>query len=98
MMRKFWAWLLLSSKDPEKASLTIKSILSGVATYAIFFTGFFHITVGASDINNLIATIGTLTGTVLMLISAFSATWGAVTKIYHTIRGTNEVINSGTTL
>lgn len=97
-MKKFWAWLLLSSKDPAKASLTIKSILTASATYILFFTGLFHYTLGASDLTVIIDQIANVVGIILMLISGVTALWATVRKIILTILGSNEVVNSGTTL
>lgn len=97
-MKKFWAWLLLSSSDPEKASLTIKSIGATVVTYGIFFAGLFHKNVNADDLNVLTNSVANFIGIVLIGISSVTAIVAAIRKIFKSLNGTNEVINTGTTL
>lgn len=97
-MKKFWAWLLLSSNDPEKASLFIKSTLSAGATFVVFFTGLFHYNVGSSDISAVIDQIGNVVGVILMTISSIASLWGLIRKIFTTVNDTNKVITYGKTL
>lgn len=97
-MKKFWAWLVLSSNDPQKVSLTVKSVLTGLATYALFFTGLFHLNVGASDLSVFTDQIATLVGSVLTIVSCITGVYGFIRKIINTMSGRNEVINTNTTL
>lgn len=98
MLKKFWAWLLLSSSDPEKASLTIKSFGAAAATYIIFFAGLFHKTVGADDLNVLTNNVANFMGIALTAVSSIGAVIGIVRKIFTSLNGTNAVINTGKTL
>ena len=98
MLKKFWAWLLLSSSDPAKASLMIKSSGYAAVTYVVFFTGLFHRPVGAGDVQSVVDQVANLVGFVLMGISAVVAGYGAVMKVWRTLVGTNQVVNTGTTL
>ncbi len=97
-MKKFWAWLLLSSSDPEKVSLTIKSAGAMFATYIIFFTGLFHKNIQPSDLEVLTNGIANFVSLALMAISAVVGVWAALRKIFLSLTGGNEVINSGKTL
>lgn len=97
-MKKFWAWLLLSSEDPNQASLMVKAGLSAAVTYIVFFTGLFHRGANASEIQVAFDQIGALVGAVLMVIHSVRAIWGATKKIIKTFSGTNEVLNQGVTL
>ncbi len=91
-MGKIWAWILLSSKDPAKTSLMIKSAGYASATYVIFFAGLFQKTVGADDLNVLTNNVANFVGLVLMGISVLSGIIGTLRKIIRTVRGTNQVI------
>lgn len=97
-MKKFIVWLVLSSKDPEKVSLTIKGILASVATYVVFFTSLFHLNFNVTDLTTIGDMISKIIEALLMIVSMVTALIGAVRKIKSTMNGTNEVINTGKTL
>lgn len=97
-MKKIWAWIILSSKDPQSASLTVKSILTGGVVYVVFFTGLFHYSVTASQLTQIIDEVGNVVGFVLMAISALATLVGFVRKLFTTATGTNAVINTGVVL
>lgn len=97
-MKKFWAWLLLSSNDPQKASLAVKNAFALVVTYIVFFTGLFHKNVNAGDLDILTNSIANFVSLALMAISAALTAWGVLRKILLTLTGSNRVVNSGKTL
>lgn len=97
-MKKFFAWLILSSRDPKKVSLTIKAYLTATTTYILFFAGLFHISLGASDLAVLIDQIVKIISDILIVISAATTFWALLRKVMATIQGTNKVINTGATL
>jgi len=76
-------WLMKSSANPEKLSLTIKGILSAIVFVAVSFGAnytftSFDVSAMAYDIANLISQIG-------VAVSALVAAFGFVRKIYITL-------------
>lgn len=93
-MKKIFAWLILSSKNPQQLSLTIKGVLVGAITYVVFFAGLFHITLSPSDLTSLVESIVQIIEMTLTLISIVATAWGFVRKIYTSITGQNKVLNN----
>jgi hypothetical protein len=93
-MKKFIAWLIFSSKDPNKISLTIKATGATVATYIVFFAGLFHLNIGQSDLSSLIDALAQLAGLLLQAVTTVMAIVGFVRKIHTSITGENQVLNS----
>ncbi len=92
-MKKIIAWLVLSSKDPQRISLMLKGIFTAAVTYIVFFAGIFHINVGQSDIAILSDAVVKIVETALTFISAIVTIVGLFRKIHTTVTGTNQVIN-----
>lgn len=97
-MKKFLVWLVLSSQNPQKVSLTVKSFLTAATTYIVFFAGILHFNIGASDVAIAIDNIVKVISDILMVISSAATAWAFIRKIGTTLNGTNKVINTGTTL
>mgnify|MGYP003407973175 CR=1 FL=1 len=92
-MKKIIAWMLLSSKDPQKISLMIKGVLTGVVTYVVFFAGLFHINLAPTDINSVIEAIVKIIELLLSVVSVIATAWGLIRKLWTTATGKNKVIN-----
>lgn len=92
-MKKIIAWLVLSSKDPQKVSLMIKGILTGAVTYIIFFAGMFHINLVQTDLNQIIEGLVKIIEVALTLFSAIATLVGAIRKVSRTVTGDNKVLN-----
>lgn len=97
-MKKFIAWLILSSKDPQKVSLTVKGFLGAAATYVVFFTGLFHLNITADNVTTLTDSLVYFVKVFLELVSVITTIVGAIRKLHTTAIGTNRVINTGKTL
>lgn len=91
-MKKIIAWIVLSSKDPNKVSLMIKGVLTGVITYVVFFAGVFHLNIAEGDLKTLAESATKIVEVTLTFISLFMSTGGMIRKIYTTAIGTNKVI------
>lgn len=96
----FWDWLLLSSADPEKYSLTVKGVFATLATLALLASGIFHYTLDPNAITGLgslvsVAISDTLTAVsyVATAIAGWSLVWGAVRKLIITLVGAHPVLN-----
>jgi hypothetical protein len=94
MFKKIIAWLVFSSANADKISLTIKSMLYALIPVALLVLGAYKIQVESAYlsaiIDQIIAVIIVVGGTV----TAITAAWGALRKIFTTATGTNAVINS----
>lgn len=81
---KIIEWIIFSSKNADKISLTVKGFLVGVASMlVILFPG--------ADFSPLVDSIAIVVQQGLALISVVMVMWGAVRKVYRTIVGTNKV-------
>lgn len=89
---KIFQWIMVSSKDPNKVSLTIRGILVGAITYIVFFAGVFHFNVDQGDLNSLAVQLSDIVQMTLTLVSAVATTVGLVRKIYRSITGQNKAI------
>jgi len=93
MFTKIIAWIVLSSKDPQKVSLMIKGAAAWAGTYILFFAGIFHFNVGQSDVASIFEAVAKFVEYALYAISAVSTVWGLIRKVKRTADGTNRVLN-----
>jgi hypothetical protein len=85
-------WLLISSKDPEKVSLTIKGILTGAIPVITIVLGLAHIQVG--DLTPFVDGIINVVQTALAAIAAVMTVWGLFRKIILTLKGQHAGLNA----
>ncbi len=93
---KVWDWLVWSSADPEKLSLTVKGAMTGFVTLMTVALGVaqIHLPVGAPEILNQI-----IDGTVLViqaiagLVSAIALVFGLWRKLVITFKGWHWIFN-----
>jgi hypothetical protein len=78
-------WLMKSSANPEKLSLTIKGILSTIVFVAVSFGANYTLNIDALsyDIANVISQIG-------IVISSLITIYGLIRKIYLTIKNSSQ--------
>lgn len=86
-MKKILNWIMLSSQDSTKVSLTLKSTLTLLVT-ALTIIG-----LPKAELGTLADQIVTLVQGVLVVVSAATGVWGMVRKINTTMGGTNSVLN-----
>ncbi len=77
-------WVVVSSTDPSKVSLTIKGILVGTIPTIMFMLGLIHLNVGQEDLNVLIDSIAAIVQLVLSLIAVVMTTVGLIRKLINT--------------
>lgn len=92
-MKKIINWVIYSSSDPYKTSMTIKGILLGGATYLLFFANLFHVQLPETELNNLIEQIVKAVELLMQIISIFWVIYGSLRKIYLTLVAKNKVLN-----
>ena len=79
--KKFWDWLVKSSVDPDKTSLSLKGFASLVANGLIFF-GF----LGKEDSDSLVEAVGILGFGAATAVSGIVTMFGLARKIANTWR------------
>lgn len=94
LWERFVDWLVWSSADPEKHSMTIKAMLTGYAAWMLqqislaCGLGLVCVNVDSESINQLIEAIGILVSTVLYMVAAGFGLYGVIRKIINTVMGT----------
>lgn len=94
VLKKVGAWLVFSSANADKISLTLKSILYALIPVALLVLGAYKIQVDSAYLS---AIIDQIIGVIIvcgLAVTAISGAWGALRKIYTTATGTNAVVNS----
>lgn len=86
------AWLLLSSKDPAKVSLTLRAGLVAAVSVIIQVSGILQIPIGESDLMVAVDALVAFVNGALTLIALGVTAYAAIRKIWTTIRGNNRVI------
>lgn len=72
-----------SSVDPNKLSLTVTGVLTGIIPVVILVGGFFGVTLDVSELNTLVEQVGT----------AIIAIWGAIGAVMTVIGGIRRIYN-----
>lgn len=89
---RFLDWLLRSSADPRKTSLTVKAAMLGVLPAVLHFIGaacsygLVCLGVDETTLNVIIETIGELTFWFLTAVSAVGFIYGLVRKLINTFQ------------
>lgn len=84
-MSTFFRWLIVSSSNPEKISLTVKAFLGGLVIVITAVCGLAGIHVG--DLTPLVDPAIAIIQAVLGLVSAAAFFYGLVRKVILTARG-----------
>lgn len=92
-MKKIIQWIFLSSNDAEKLSTMIKG-LAGFIPTAVLFLSFIHLNVEPGTLQALIDALVTTVTAIGALVSGFYVLYGAARKVYTSIVGTNDVVNT----
>ncbi len=99
MLRTLYQWVVYSSTNEEKLSLTIQGVAGTIVTGLIFLSGISNLGVPADDFNNLLSLFMAAVHAIffglqaiLAAVSAWAVVWGATRKIWTTVTGTNAVI------
>ncbi len=92
-IKKVIAWLVLSSKDPNRVALTMKGLLSGVVVYIVWGGGLFGLNLDPSQLGDFFEVLSKIVQLALTLFSVLGTGWGLLRKIWTTAKGTNAVLN-----
>ena len=85
---RFINWLVVSSSDPNKVSLTIKGILIGVVPVLMQVLTVFGVHFSFTS-DNLIDVVCTAITAALTLVAAVTTLIGALRKVWYTAKGVN---------
>ncbi len=93
-IKKLWQWVVYSSVNSDKISLSVKGILGTIVTVATIVLGLANIHVGSALTSQLIDSVITLIQAWAGLISALVAVGGIVRKIFITVKGQHPAFPS----
>ena len=87
MIKKIWSWLVVSSADPTKMSLTVKAFLAGIATLITYAVGLgvVHIGFAPDVLNQFIDASVQVVQAFFAFISAVAFAIGLARKIFNTL-------------
>ena len=95
IMNKIIQWLVLSSSDAAKLSLSVKGILLGIIPILITVTGITGIQIpNAETLTAVVELVGTFIQVALGIVSLVVTLIGVVRKILSTLQGTNAVLEA----
>lgn len=92
-LHKIWAWIVYSSQDSTKISLTVKSALTGLITALTVAAGLANIHLPSAELTALVDSIVFLIQSLLLLVSSALAAWGLIRKIATSFTKDNKVVN-----
>lgn len=87
ILHKFFNWLMVSSSDPSKVSLTVKGGLTVLAGAIIPALGLVHVQVGSDAINQVIDSISGIVAAILAIVGYLTFLYGFIRKMIATVRG-----------
>jgi hypothetical protein len=93
-MIKFINWIVLSSKDSEKFSLTIKGFGTAFMTLLTVVAGFEHVQLSSADLTAVVDAAVSLLQVVCLAVSTAVTLYGAIRKVVITLKGENAVLNN----
>lgn len=80
-------WILKSSSDPTRVSLTVKSSIVAVAAYASIASGLFGLPNLTPDaVKEVAESAGLFVGNALLVVSLASGAFGAGRKVYLSVK------------
>lgn len=91
-MKKVFKWLVVSSADPKKVSLTVKAVLTGLIPLAIAVSGVTEIPLDQNSMQAVASTVAQFVETALTLVSITLTAAGLLRKIYLSVIGENAVL------
>lgn len=92
MIQKIWNWIVWSSSNPEKISLTIKGFATFVPALVVLFA-FLHIQVTSDTLLAILNDTAIGLSALATFIGVIMSIYGSYRKISTTALGTNQVLN-----
>lgn len=92
ILKKFWEWLVMSSADAQKISLTVKAFLIGLIPGILFLTNMLNVQFDSETFTGIVEAVAQIIVLLGGLITAIAFVWGAVRKLLTTLTGKNAVV------
>ncbi len=92
MINKAIAWIVFSSKDPQKVSLTVKGVLLGLVPVIITGFNLAHVDLPTDTLTTLVDAVVQTINSGLTIIAGVMTFWGMVRKIHLTVTGENQIV------
>jgi len=86
-IKRIVEWIVVSSEDPTKLSLTVKGFLGGLVTVATFFLGLQDIVLDQGLVRSLIDQTVSIVQIMAGLVSALAMLYGGLRKVTLTATG-----------
>lgn len=93
-LKKIFAWIVYSSSNAEKISLTLKGVFVGALPTIIAVAGLANVSLDSEALTQAVNSIATLIQIGGYVVSTVMILVGAVRKVWTSIRGENAVIAS----
>lgn len=90
MITKIWNWLVVSSEDPEKLSMTVKGLLGTVGSAVILVSPLVHLHIGDQQVTAIIDLISQIVISFCAVISGIATILGFARKIWSTIKSPSQ--------
>lgn len=91
-LKRVLEWLVKSSADASKWSLTVKAVLYGLIPVAVHFLGLANIQIGSDALTQVVDSIAQFIVVIGGVITGSVAAVGLIRKIWTTLAGENDVI------
>ena len=85
------SWILTSSANPSAVSLTLKGALLLSVPAIMSIVGLAHLNLGQDQLTAFFDGVATLVQTLLTVVAAGIALYGAARKIWNTVTGATSV-------
>lgn len=83
-MKRFFQWLVISSVDPTKVSLTVKGFLTTAVSVIVMVSPLFHLHIGSEQLTSIVDGIVDTIVVVLTALSSIVTLFGLIRKIVVT--------------
>lgn len=85
IIKAMWNWLVKSSADPAKVSLTVKGILTGAIPAIIFIAPSLGLPINSENIGSVTDLISAVVQYILGVIASLVTIYGLFRKIKNTL-------------
>ena len=83
-MKNFWLWIVKSSADPTRTSLTVKATLVALIPFLVGFAPLVGLT--GEGVNQIVLNLSDLVGQILMVVASLTAVYGLIRKILNSFK------------
>ncbi len=93
MLKTIWVWIVRSSADPEKLSLTVKG-LGALVPSLIAIAALVHVNVNPESVLALLDILAQWVALAATVISGIVTLYAATRKVARTVLGSNRAMNT----